>query len=106
MHLAPIDVAFIAIYGAFVLVIGLLLRRQVTGSTEFFLAGRSMPAWVAGLAFLSANLGAQEMIGMAASGAKYGILTSQPVKVIEVEREVVDRFAVSTNHSSQRELTQ
>jgi solute:Na+ symporter, SSS family len=76
MHLAPIDIALIAIYGVFVLVIGLLLRRQVTGSAEFFLAGRSMPAWVAGLAFLSANLGAQEMIGMAASGAKYGILTS------------------------------
>ncbi len=76
MHLAPIDILLIAIYGVFVLVIGLLLRRRMTGSTEFFLAGRSMPAWVAGLAFLSANLGAQEMIGMAASGAKYGILTS------------------------------
>src|SRR5579864_3113421 len=76
MHLAPIDLVFIAVYGVFVLVIGLLLRRKMTGSTEFFLAGRSMPAWVAGLAFLSANLGAQEMIGMAASGAKYGILTS------------------------------
>src|ERR1043166_8346087 len=76
MHLAPIDVLLIVIYGAFVLAIGFLLRRQVRGTSEFFLAGRSMPAWVAGLAFLSANLGAQEMIGMAASGAKYGILTS------------------------------
>jgi SSS family solute:Na+ symporter len=76
MHLAPIDIALIAIYGAFVLVIGLLLRRHITSSTDFFLAGRSMPTWVAGLAFLSANLGAQEMIGMAASGAKYGMLTS------------------------------
>src|SRR4051794_3089424 len=45
-------------------------------STDFFLSGRSIPAWVAGLAFLSANLGAQEVIGMAASGAKYGIATS------------------------------
>ena len=45
-------------------------------STDFFLSGRSIPAWVAGLAFLSANLGAQEVIGMAASGAKYGIVTS------------------------------
>src|SRR5687768_5633952 len=45
-------------------------------STDFFLSGRSMPAWIAGLAFLSANLGAQEVIGMAASGAKYGIETS------------------------------
>src|ERR1700687_3388208 len=45
-------------------------------STDFFLAGRSIPAWVCGLAFISANLGAQEVIGMAASGAKYGIATS------------------------------
>src|SRR5437762_6523152 len=76
MRLASIDIAFIVIYAAFVLAIGFLLRRHVKGSSDFFLAGRSMPAWVAGLAFLSANLGAQEMIGMAASGAKYGMLTS------------------------------
>jgi SSS family solute:Na+ symporter len=76
MHLAWIDILLIVIYGAFVLAIGFLLRRQMVGSAEFFMAGRSMPAWVAGLAFLSANLGAQEMIGMAASGAKYGMLTS------------------------------
>jgi solute:Na+ symporter, SSS family len=76
MHLASIDILLIVIYCAFVLAIGFLLRRQVVDSAEFFMAGRSMPAWVAGLAFLSANLGAQEMIGMAASGAKYGILTS------------------------------
>jgi SSS family solute:Na+ symporter len=76
VHLASVDVVLIVVYGVFVLAIGFLLRRQMVGSTEFFMAGRSMPAWVAGLAFLSANLGAQEMIGMAASGAKYGILTS------------------------------
>jgi SSS family solute:Na+ symporter len=76
LHLASIDIVLIAIYAGFVLAIGFLLRRHVKSSAEFFLAGRSMPAWVAGLAFLSANLGAQEMIGMAASGAKYGILTS------------------------------
>src|SRR5436190_2132023 len=76
MRLASIDIAFIVIYAAFVLAIGFLLRRHVKGSSDFFLAGRSMPAWVAGLAFLSANLGAQEMIGMAASGAKYGMMTS------------------------------
>jgi len=76
MQLAPVDILIIAIYGAFVLGIGFLLRRRMVGSSEFLLAGRSMPAWVAGLAFLSANLGAQEMIGMAASGAKYGMLTS------------------------------
>src|SRR3954452_9454801 len=76
MHLAPIDGLIIAIYGTFVLAIGVVLRRQIVNSADFFLAGRSIPAWVAGLAFLSANLGAQEVIGMAASGAKYGILTS------------------------------
>src|SRR6185503_5004302 len=51
-------------------------RRQTKTSEDFFLSGRSIPAWIAGLAFLSANLGAQEMIGMAASGAKYRIATS------------------------------
>src|SRR4051812_16212058 len=76
MHLAPVDVLIIAIYGTFVLAIGVVLRRKIVNSADFFLAGRSIPAWVAGLAFLSANLGAQEVIGMAASGAKYGILTS------------------------------
>src|SRR5258706_3253889 len=76
MHLASIDIVLIVIYCAFVLAIGFRLRRQMVGSAEFFMAGRSMPAWVAGLAFLSANLGAQEMIGMAASGAKYGVLTA------------------------------
>ena len=76
MDLAPVDGLILAIYGAFVLGIGVVLRRQIVDSADFFLAGRSIPAWVAGLAFLSANLGAQEVIGMAASGAKYGILTS------------------------------
>src|SRR5690349_982449 len=52
------------------------VQRRMVHSDDFLLAGRSIAAWTAGLAFLSANLGAQEMIGMAASGAKYGILTS------------------------------
>src|SRR5437763_3934283 len=64
------------VYFAFVLGIGFTLRRYMKTSTDYFLSGRSIPAWVAGLAFLSANLGAQEVIGMAASGAKYGISTS------------------------------
>src|SRR5438552_8350782 len=53
-----------------------MLRRYVHTSEDFFLSGRSIPAWVTGLAFISANLGAQEVIGMGASGAKYGIATS------------------------------
>jgi SSS family solute:Na+ symporter len=76
IRVAPIDYAILAIYLAFVVGIGWSVRRAVRTSTDFFLSGRAIPAWVAGLAFLSANLGAQEVIGMAASGAKYGIMTS------------------------------
>jgi len=76
LNLAGIDYAILIIYFVFVLSIGWALKRYMKGSTEFFLSGRSIPAWVTGLAFLSANLGAQEVIGMAASGAKYGIMTS------------------------------
>src|SRR5436309_2654603 len=71
-----IDYVVMLIYFAFVLGIGFALKRYMKTSTDFFLSGRSIPAWVAGLAFISANLGAQEVIGMAASGAKYGIATS------------------------------
>src|SRR5216117_3234289 len=71
-----IDYAIMLLYFAFVLGIGAMLRRYVHTSEDFFLSGRSIPAWVTGLAFISANLGAQEVIGMAASGAKYGIMTS------------------------------
>jgi SSS family solute:Na+ symporter len=76
IHLGLIDKAILVIYFAFVISIGWVLKRYMKGSTDFFLSGRSIPAWVTGLAFLSANLGAQEVIGMAASGAKYGIMTS------------------------------
>src|SRR6201997_4171292 len=71
-----IDYLIILIYFVFVLGIGFVLKRFVKTSADFLLSGRSIPAWIAGLAFLSANLGAQEVIGMAASGAKYGIATS------------------------------
>jgi SSS family solute:Na+ symporter len=74
--LTSIDWAIMLLYFASVLGIGALLKRYVKTSTDFFLAGRSIPAWICGLAFLSANLGAQEVIGMAASGAKYGVATS------------------------------
>jgi len=71
-----IDYAIMLLYFAFVLGIGAMLRRYVHTSEDFFLSGRSIPAWVTGLAFISANLGAQEVIGMGASGAKYGVATS------------------------------
>ncbi|HKV40799.1 MAG TPA: sodium:solute symporter family protein [Blastocatellia bacterium] len=75
-NLAWIDYAVMIVYFLFVLGIGYGLRRFMKTSSDFFLSGRSIPAWVAGLAFLSANLGAQEVIGMGASGAKYGISTA------------------------------
>jgi len=74
--LSPVDYAILLTYLAFVVGIGFALKRHMKTSTDFFLSGRSIPAWITGLAFLSANLGAQEVMGMAASGAKYGIATS------------------------------
>jgi len=76
MQLSAIDWAIMLVYFLFVLGIGFTLKRSIKTSSDFFLSGRSIPAWVAGLAFMSANLGAQEVIGMAASGAKYGMATS------------------------------
>ncbi|HJQ23046.1 MAG TPA: sodium:solute symporter family protein [Blastocatellia bacterium] len=76
MNLTSIDWIIMVVYFVFVLGIGFMLKRYMKTSTDFFLAGRSIPAWITGLAFISANLGAQEVIGMGASGAKYGIATS------------------------------
>ncbi len=73
--LGSIDWVIIAIYFVFVLGIGWALRRHMKDASAFLEAGRSLPAWVTGLAFISANLGALEVIGMAASGAKYGMMT-------------------------------
>ncbi|WP_300404709.1 sodium:solute symporter family protein [Nocardioides sp.] len=68
-----VDYLIIGLYFAFVLGIGLLARRQVSDSMDFFLSGRSLPAWVTGLAFISANLGAVEIMGMSANGAEFGL---------------------------------
>src|SRR5471032_1340179 len=76
MHLGAVDWGIIGLYLVFVLGIGIVAARRASSGTEFFLAGRAIPAWVCGLAFISANLGAQEVIGMGASGAKYGISTA------------------------------
>nr|WP_242687597.1 sodium:solute symporter family protein [Actinopolyspora sp. BKK2] len=65
----------LALYFLFVLGIGYLARRSVSSSLDFFLSGRSLPAWVTGLAFVAANLGAIEIIGMSANGAQYGMPT-------------------------------
>jgi solute:Na+ symporter, SSS family len=76
MHLGNVDYAIILIYFGFVLGIGWMLKKYMLTSADFLLSGRRIPTWITGLAFLSANLGALEMMGMAASGAKYGMLTS------------------------------
>src|SRR5512137_1706471 len=75
IQLQAIDYLILAVYFLFVLGIGWMLRRQIQTGSDFLTSGRKIPAWIAGLAFLSANLGAQELIGMGACGAKYGMLT-------------------------------
>ena len=76
MTLAPVDYLILSLYFAFVLGIGWLVKRRVTTSEDFLTSGRSVPVWITSLAFIAANLGAQEVIGMCASGAKYGIMTA------------------------------
>jgi solute:Na+ symporter, SSS family len=76
IQLGPLDYAILGIYVVFVVGIGFALRRYLKSSSDFLTSGRSIPAWVTGLAFISANLGALELVGMAASGAKYGIATA------------------------------
>jgi solute:Na+ symporter, SSS family len=68
-----VDYLIVILYFAVVLGIGILARRQVSDSVDFFLSGRSLPAWVTGLAFISANLGAVEIMGMSANGAQFGL---------------------------------
>jgi solute:Na+ symporter, SSS family len=70
-----VDYVLLALYFAFVVGIGVLARRSVSTSLDFFLSGRALPAWVTGLAFVAANLGAIEIIGMSANGAEYGMPT-------------------------------
>ena len=75
LDLGAVDTGLLFVYFVFVIGIGFALRRAVSTSTDFFLSGRSLPAWVTGLAFISANLGAIEILGQAASGAQYGAAT-------------------------------
>ena len=76
VHLAPVDFAIIVFYFALVLAIGFYLRGRANTGEDFFMAGREMTAWVAGLSFLSANLGALELMGWAGSAYQYGILAT------------------------------
>ncbi len=76
VHLSPVDLVIIIFYFALVLTIGLYLKEQANTGEDFFMAGREMTAWVAGLAFLSANLGSLELMGWAGNSYKYGILAA------------------------------
>src|SRR5688572_12468068 len=75
MNLEFIDYLIIAIYFVFVVGIGMILKRKIKTGNDFLMSNRSIPLWITSLAFISANLGAQEVLGMAASGAKYGLYT-------------------------------
>lgn len=76
MSLHFIDYTIIALYFVFVVGIGFMLKKRVKTGNDFLMSNRSIPLWITSLAFISANLGAQEVLGMAASGAKYGLYTA------------------------------
>jgi solute:Na+ symporter, SSS family len=76
VHLSAVDLVIIVFYFALVLAIGIYLKEQANTGEDFFMAGREMTAWVAGLAFLSANLGSLELMGWAGNSYKYGILAA------------------------------
>jgi len=75
-HLSPLDIAVIAIYFVMVIWIGFYLKQKAHTSEEFFMAGREMTAWIAGLSFVAANLGSLELMGWAGSAYQYGILAA------------------------------
>ncbi|MBV8929791.1 MAG: sodium:solute symporter family protein [Mycobacteriaceae bacterium] len=75
LNVGVVDYVLIAVYVVFVLGIGYIARSQISTSLDFFLSGRRLPAWVTGLAFMSANLGAIEIMGMSANGAQIGLST-------------------------------
>ena len=76
VNLTWLDYLILLTYTSFVVGIGFALKKYMRSSSDFLTSGRSIPTWVTGLAFISANLGALELVGMAASGAKYGITTA------------------------------
>src|SRR5579871_2670176 len=76
VSLSAVDLVIIALYFIAVIGIGFYLKRFTKTGEDFFLAGREMTAWVAGLSFVAANLGALEMMGWAASAYQYGILAT------------------------------
>ncbi|HYJ38102.1 MAG TPA: sodium:solute symporter family protein [Chitinophagaceae bacterium] len=75
MNLQTADYLIIIVYFLFVIAVGFIIKKKIKSSNDFLASSRSIPLWITSLAFISANLGAQEVIGMVASGAKYGIMT-------------------------------
>ena len=75
MKLTIADYLIILLYFAFVIGVGFIIKKKIKSSNDFLSSNRSIPLWITSLAFISANLGAQEVLGMVASGAKYGIMT-------------------------------
>src|ERR1700731_1033900 len=75
-HLAPVDILILVLYFAIVLFIGFYVKGSTNTSEEFFMAGREMTAWIAGLSFVSANLGSLELMGWAAAAYQYGLLAT------------------------------
>jgi SSS family solute:Na+ symporter len=75
LHLGTVDYVILAIYFAVVLGIGFIARLSIKSDLDFFLSGRSLPAWITGIAFIAANLGALEILGQSANGAQYGVPT-------------------------------
>src|SRR5438270_4701119 len=75
LHPSAVDYVILGIYFVVVLGIGFVARLAIKTDLDFFLSGRSLPAWITGLAFVAANLGALEILGMVANGAQYGVAT-------------------------------
>src|ERR1043166_10225988 len=75
MKLTLADYLVIHLYFAFVVAVGFIIKKKIRSSNDVLSSSRSIPLWITSLAFISANLGAQEVLGMVASGAKYGIMT-------------------------------
>jgi solute:Na+ symporter, SSS family len=75
-HLAPVDILILILYFCFVVFIGFYVKGSTNTSEQFFLAGREMSAWIAGLSFVSANLGSLELMGWAGAAYEYGILAT------------------------------
>src|SRR5262249_7006944 len=76
LSMGPVDLAIVVLYFALVLAIGFYLKKYATTGEDFFMAGREMTAWIAGLSFISANLGSLEMMGYAAATYQYGMIVA------------------------------